>query len=293
MAVISVINVTFTYPGASEPALLDVCLEVERGEVLVLLGINGSGKTTLLQHLNGLLLPDTGQVLLHGMPLWRYRDRELFSRVGLVFQDPNDQLFAATVGEDVAYGPRNLGVPAKEVPGLVREALASVDLGGFEARPVRALSYGQKKRAALAGILVMQPEILLLDEPTAGIDPLGAWRLLDLLRELKEGRGLTVVAATHDVDLAAVFADRVCLLSRGRLVKSGTREEVLADAPALRAAGLRLPRIAHLAEIMCTRDGWAAEALPLTIGQARRWIGRRFGGKNDKARGEKDNAADL
>jgi energy-coupling factor transporter ATP-binding protein EcfA2 len=206
------------------------------------------------------------------VPLKRLSDRELFSRVGLVFQDPNDQLFAPTVGEDVIYGPRNLGLTEEEARQRQDEALDVVGLCGFARRQIRSLSYGQKKRAALAGILAMGTDVLLLDEPTAGIDPLGAVRIMELIHRLNIEKKLTVVVSTHDVDLAAVFAHRVCLLAEGEMVAAGEAEALLGDAGYMRAAGLRLPRIAHLAEIMQRRDGMTEGPLPLTITQARRWI---------------------
>jgi cobalt transport protein ATP-binding subunit len=286
MAIIDVKQISFTYPEAQGPALADVSLTVGEGDVLFLLGVNGSGKTSLLQHLNGLLQPERGSVTLDGVPLTRYRDKELFSRVGLVFQDPNDQLFSPTVGEDVIFGPYNLGLSEAEARERMREALALAGLAGFESRQVRSLSYGQKKRAALAGILAMQPEVLLLDEPTAGIDPVGAVRIMELVRELNVSRKLSVVVTTHDVDLAAVFARHVCLLAGGRMVAAGRPEEILGNAGAMRSAGLRLPRLAHLAEILCKQDGAQAAYLPLTIGQARKWLQEernRKSGENDAA----------
>jgi cobalt transport protein ATP-binding subunit len=281
MPVLEVDNVFFCYPGTDEPALCGLTLEVGQGEILFLLGTNGSGKTTLLLHLNGLLRPARGSVRLGGIPLHKVPDRELFSTVGLVFQDPNDQLFAPTVGEDVLFGPRNLGVPEDEALERQKTIMDTVGLSGFESRPVRSLSYGQKKRAALAGALVMNPRVLLLDEPTAGIDPLGAMRIMALTRELNLKEGLTVVVATHDVDLAAVFAQKVCLLAGGRVVKMGEAGDVLSDPAAMRAASLRLPRIAHLAEVMGHRDGLESDSLPLTISQARSWIKRQLAGKRE------------
>jgi cobalt transport protein ATP-binding subunit len=288
MAKLFVDDVTFTYTGGERAALSGVSLSVQEGEILFLLGVNGSGKTTLLQHLNGLLRPSAGMVSLDGVPLTTLRDIALFSRVGLVFQDPNDQLFAPTVGEDVIYGPRNLGLSEEEAQKHLRDALAVVGLAGFEHRQIRSISYGQKKRAALAGILAMGPEVLLLDEPTAGIDPVGAVRIMELVRTLNASKKMTVVVTTHDVDLAAVFAHRVCLLADGKIVGTGPAETLLSHAVAMRSVGLRLPRLAHLAEIMRDKDGASAESLPLTIGQARRWIQ----GEMKKKCGD-DNAADL
>lgn len=277
MAILDVTQLSFSYPGSDCRALDNVSLSVEKEEILFLLGINGSGKTTLLQHLNGLLQPVSGHVSFHGIPLGQYREKERFRRIGLVFQDPNDQLFAPTVGEDVVYGPRNLGLTEGDARERAREALEMVGLAGFEARQVRTLSYGQKKRAALAGILAMRPEVILMDEPTAGIDPVGAVQIMKLVQSLRDKKKLTVVVTTHDVDLAAVFAHRVCLLANGRISSAGPAGDVLGSAAALRKAGLRLPRMAHLAEILCTEDGMKAESLPLTIGQARRWLKKQCG----------------
>lgn len=277
MAILDVTQLSFSYPGSDCRALDNVSLTVEKDEILFLLGINGSGKTTLLQHLNGLLHPGGGHVYYNGIPLGQYPEKERFRQIGLVFQDPNDQLFAPTVGEDVIYGPRNLGLPEGEARERTREALGMVGLAGFEARQIRTLSYGQKKRAALAGILAMCPQVILMDEPTAGIDPVGAVQIMKLVQALRKERKLTVVVTTHDVDLAAVFAHSVCLLANGRVSSAGPAGDVLGNADALRKAGLRLPRMAHLAEILCTEDGMEAKRLPLTIGQARRWLKKQCG----------------
>jgi len=202
----------YTYPDGTA-ALRGVNLEVEEGESVYLMGPNGSGKSTLLLHLNGLLLPQRGEVRVLGMDT-RNGVGEIRRRVGLVFQDPDDQLFMPTVLEDVAFGPLHLGLGEREVRRRVREALRAVGAEGLERRSPHHLSYGEKKRVAIATILSMEPQLLVLDEPTLGLDPWARREFLSLLRRLKRGR--TLVMAGHDLELMGL-CDRALLLRRGRV----------------------------------------------------------------------------
>lgn len=242
MTVIRAVDLQFRYDDGT-PALNGVTLEVAAGDFVFLLGRNGSGKSTLLQHFNRLLRPASGQVYYRGCPLSALPAKDVFRSIGLVFQDPNDQLFGATVADDVAFGPRNLGLPAEEVRARVAEALRTAGLNGLEHRPVHNLSFGQKRRVAIAGVLAMRPDVLLLDEPTAGLDPEGCDRLMEFLARLNAG-GLTVVMATHDVDLAIEYAGRICVLDRGRVALDGGPADVLQRTAELAAMGLRPPRCA-------------------------------------------------
>lgn len=250
--ILKVKGLRYIYSGASElcqrcgghraAAIDSLDLSIERGQRLVILGANGAGKSTLLQLLNGTLRPTGGTIVLDGlstdytrMGLLRWRQK-----VGLVFQNPDDQLFAATVYQDVSYGPLNLGLPEAEVRCRTDEALSLLGIANLADSPVHMLSSGQRKRTAIAGIMAMRPEILILDEPTAGLDALGSARFLAFLDQLSNC-GTTVVLAVHDTDLALAWADEVAVLIHGRVVRQGTPQEVLLDQEFLTAAHLRMP----------------------------------------------------
>ena len=191
-------------------------------------------------------------------------------KVGIVFQNPDDQLFAPTVAEDVAFGPLNIGLDQDEVEKRVTESLKRVGMAGFEKKPPHHLSGGQKKRVAIAGILAMSPQIMVLDEPTSGLDPRGASQILHLLHQLNQ-EGITIVISTHDVDLVPLYASQVYIISEGHIIKEGTPQDVFSDVETIRNANLRLPRIAHLMEILQKKDELPFDKpYPLTIGEARR-----------------------
>ena len=261
-------KVSYTYPQGLT-ALRGIDLTLNQGEVLALLGVNGSGKTTLLKQIVGLLNPTQGNISLNGRQLSQYRPRELYTQVGLVFQDPHDQLFCTEVGEEVAFGPLNLGLNPEEVKHRVALALHQVGLGGYEDKPVHTLSFGQKKRLCLAGGLSMRPGLMLLDEPTGGLDPLAESAAMRLLKTINQKQGISLLVATHQVDMVPLFAHRVCLLHQGQVLAEGPMNEILSNPTLIRKAGLRLPRVAHLLEILAKYDGVTIAELPLTIGQAR------------------------
>ncbi|WP_030561930.1 energy-coupling factor ABC transporter ATP-binding protein [Streptomyces aureocirculatus] len=227
--------------------------DVVEGRAVALLGRNGSGKTTLMRLLSGGLRPDTGTLGVEGVPV-RY-DRKGLTRlrttVQLVVQDPDDQLFAASVAQDVSFGPLNLGLPDGEVRSRVAEALAALDIGDLADRPTHLLSYGQRKRTAIAGAVAMRPRVLILDEPTAGLDPDGQERLLATLGRLRD-TGTTVLMATHDVDLALRWADDAALLTPEG-VRTGPVAETLARRDLLARAGLGLPWGIAVAELLRAR----------------------------------------
>lgn len=241
-------GLVFAYPGGA--GVLDGAdLAVGGGRRLAVLGPNGGGKTTLFRLLLGLLTPSAGQVLLDGEPVRRTRSGLLRLResVQLVLQDPDDQLFSADVAQDVSFGPLNLGLDTAEVDARVATALAAVGIADLADRPTHRLSFGQRKRVAIAGALAVRPRVLVLDEPTAGLDPAGVEELVVVLDELQRG-GTAVVLSTHDVDLAHRWADDVAVVVRGR-VHRGPAGEVLDDAALL--AGARLgpawaPAVARL-----------------------------------------------
>ncbi|MGW7084216.1 energy-coupling factor ABC transporter ATP-binding protein [Streptomyces sp. NPDC054871] len=227
--------------------------DVTEGRALALLGRNGSGKTTLMRLLSGGLRPDQGGLTVDGTPV-KYDRRgltRLRTTVQLVVQDPDDQLFAASVEQDVSFGPLNLGLPDDEVRGRVAEALAALDISALADRPTHLLSYGQRKRTAIAGAVAMRPRVLILDEPTAGLDPDGQERLLATLQGLRDA-GTTVVMATHDVDLALRWADDAALLTPSG-VRAGPVAEMLAHRNLLAQAGLRLPWGIAVTELLRTK----------------------------------------
>ncbi len=246
MTVLEARGLTYSYPGGVL-ALDGLDLKVTRGRRLAILGPNGAGKTTLLLHLNGTLRPASGQVLLEGaavsysragLSAWR-------RRVGLVLQDADDQLFAASVAEDVSFGPFNLGLSEQEARRRVDETLAALNIAGLAGRPPHMLSFGQKKRVAIAGAVAMRPDVLLMDEPTAGLDNHGTEQLLAVLKKL-EATGTTLVFTTHDADLAYGFAHDVALFSGGRVLAQGEAAHVLSETALLEKAQLGLPLILGL-----------------------------------------------
>ncbi|MFF3348802.1 energy-coupling factor ABC transporter ATP-binding protein [Streptomyces sp. NPDC002779] len=251
-----------SYAYEEGPVVLDgLDFEVCEGRALALLGRNGSGKTTLMRLLSGGLRPRTGRLTVEGKPVSYDRKglTRLRTTVQLVVQDPDDQLFAASVGQDVSFGPLNLGLTDTEVRGRVEEALAALDITALADRPTHLLSYGQRKRTAIAGAVAMRPRVLILDEPTAGLDPDGQERLLATLERLRAS-GTTVVMATHDVDLALRWADDAAMLTPGG-VRTGPAPEMLARTDLLRAAGLRLPWGVAAAQLLRER-GLLGDGVP-------------------------------
>jgi cobalt/nickel transport system ATP-binding protein len=277
MNVIETRKLTYQYPDGTK-ALEDVDFNAAKGKIIALLGPNGAGKSTLFLHFNGILRPTSGTVQVNGESL-KYDKKNLIKirqRVGIVFQNPDDQLFAPTVIEDVAFGPMNIGLTEVEVEKRVKEALSKVGMEGYEKKAPHHLSGGQKKRVAIAGILAMKPEIMVLDEPTSGLDPKGASQILRLLYQLNK-EGMTIVISTHDVDLVPLYAFSVYIISDGKIIKEGSPSEVFDDVTTIRKANLRLPRIAHLMEILEKEDSLPFDKpYPLTIGEARRKILEEF-----------------
>ena len=260
---------SFSYDGFTQ-ALCEIDLELRDGEFLALLGANGCGKTTLLKHLNGLLKPSSGKVFLDDKELRFFKDEEIFRRVGMVFQDPNDQLFGATVAQDVAFGAVNLGLKPDEVARRTTEALKLVGASELSDKAIHTLSFGQKRRAAIAGVLAMEPKTILLDEPTSGLDPRGVSSIMRLLRKLNKERGTTMIMATHDVELVPLFSDRVAIMSKGKIITEEPPRKVFANTNMIREVELRLPRVGHLFEILQKKEGINFQEMPLTIGEARR-----------------------
>lgn len=239
-------NVRYAYSSMPD-ALRGVSLSIQRGAKIALVGPNGAGKTTLLLMCNGTLRPVSGEVVLNGSPL-RYDTRSLRKvrkTVGLVFQNSDMQLFAPTVFQDIAFGPFNLGIEGEELADIVDRVLHAVGLNGYERRPPHHLSSGEKKRVAIAGILAMEPELLVFDEPTSALDPAGAEEIVDLLDELNH-EGKTILLSTHDVELAYRWADEVVFMHEGRILASGTPEAVFSNGDLLTKARLKPPLVVDL-----------------------------------------------
>lgn len=249
-ALLAARGLEYRYPGGIA-ALRALDLTVERGRKLVILGANGSGKTTLLLHLNGTFRPARGAIWLDGQPV-AYDRRSLARwrcRVGLVLQEPDDQLFAATVEQDISFGPLNLGLSEAVVRERVIEVLEALRIAPLARRATHTLSFGQKKRVAIAGVLAMRPEILVLDEPTAGLDAQGVTQLLGALQKLHEA-GTTLVFSTHDVELAYAWADDIALFHEGAVKVQGEATAVLQDREAMRQSRLRPPLLLEVAELL-------------------------------------------
>jgi cobalt/nickel transport system ATP-binding protein len=240
----------YAYPGGIV-ALRDLNLTVEQGRKLAILGSNGSGKTTLLLHLNGTFRATKGEIVLDGRPA-TYDRRSIDHwrrRVGLVLQEPDDQLFAATVEQDVSFGPLNLGLSEPVSRERVGEALEALRISHLAGRATHALSFGQKKRVAIAGVLAMRPEILVLDEPTAGLDQRGVTHLLGVLQQLHEA-GTTLVFSTHDVELAYAWANEIAVFHEGTVLRQGEAVSVLRDREVMERSRLRPPLVLELGEAL-------------------------------------------
>ena len=265
-------NIKYSY-NKDYQALKGVSLKVEDGEMVALLGKNGAGKSTLFLQLNGIYKPDEGNVFIDGEEL-KYDKKSLLKfrqKVGIVFQNPDDQIFAPTVEEDVAFGPLNLDLPMEEVQKRVTESLARVGMSGFEKKAPHHLSGGQKKRVAIAGILAMKPKIMVLDEPTAGLDPQGVEDLSKLLKELNE-EGITIIISTHEVDLVPNYASRVFVLVDGLLIAEGTPKEIFSQPEILDKANLKVPIVTELFQSL-EEEGIDMEGdYPLTIEEAKEKI---------------------
>ena len=270
-AAIEARDLCYTYEDGTI-ALDHISLKAQKGKITGILGANGAGKSTLFLNLNGVLNPSSGQVLLDGKEVRRDRKgiAELRRRVGIVFQDPDDQLFSADVYRDISFGAVNLGLPEAEVRRRVEQAMERTGVSALRDKPTHALSFGQKKRVAIAGVLVMEPEVLILDEPTAGLDPHGVSELMRLLSQLRDSLGMTILLATHDMDVVPISCDYAYLLGQGRVLLEGTPGELFSQPEVLRANQLRLPRMAHLMEILREQDGLDTDVSAATISEVRR-----------------------
>lgn len=234
-------NLSFTYPDGTQ-ALKNINIEIEKGEKVAIIGPNGAGKSTLFSHFNGLTEPTSGCVKIEDKPISFEKDELLKVRqkVGIVFQDPNDQLFAPTVKEDIAFGPMNLGLSYDEVEKRVEDALKMVGMENYEDKTPHHLSGGQQKRIAIAGIIAMKPELMILDEPTAGLDPDGVEKVLNIMNQLNE-EGMTLIISSHDIDMISKYADKIFILYNGEIIESGNKNKIFSDMELLKKAHLRTP----------------------------------------------------
>jgi cobalt/nickel transport system ATP-binding protein len=236
LTAVSVSGVAYAYPDGRQ-ALFGVDLEVGHGERVAVLGPNGAGKTTLALHLNGILKPGAGSVTICGLPVCKQNLREIRRQVGIVFQDPDDQLFLPTVRQDVAFGPANLGLVGDELAARVEEALQAVGLPEVADRVPHHLSFGQRRRVALATVLAMRPQVLVLDEPTSNLDPASRRELVEVLTSLE----VAMLVVTHDLPFALQLCERSVILSGGVIVADGSTPDLLADAELLAQHRLELP----------------------------------------------------
>ena len=250
--ILSVKNLKYVYSAGTpfeHTALEDVSFSVNRGEFIGIIGHTGSGKSTLMQQLNGLLKPTSGSVILDGQDIWSDKKltRQARFRVGLVFQYPEYQLFEETVYRDIAFGPRNMGLPTEEIDRRVREAAGFVGItdAQLQASPFD-LSGGQKRRVAIAGVIAMEPEILILDEPTAGLDPSGRREILSNIAAYRKSKNATVMMVSHSMEDVARLTDRLLVLSGSRLAMDGTPDEIFAHADELVNMGLNIPQVTQV-----------------------------------------------
>ncbi len=286
MPVLQVKNLTHTY-GIGTPfqrsAVEDVSFDVNKGEFLGIIGHTGSGKSTLIQHLNGLLKPTSGQILLNGKDIWAEpkKIRTIRFQVGLVFQYPEYQLFEETVYKDISFGPANMGKTGEELDRCVREAarLAGIRDDQLEKSPFE-LSGGQKRRAALAGVLAMEPQILILDEPTAGLDPAGRENLMANIRDYHRNKGTTILLVSHSMDEIARNADRILVLKSAHVLMDGTPPEVFARAEELLSAGLDVPQVTRIAAALRARGLAVSPAVYTVEALEKELLALRKGGRS-------------
>jgi len=236
--IVEVRNLNFAYPDGTA-ALTNISLSIEQGEAVALIGANGAGKSTLLLHLNGYLNPSSGEIRIGGTRLTRETAAAIRQAVGMVFQDPDDQLFMPTVGEDVAFGPLNAGLPSDEIEQRVTSALDRVGKNHLKNRPPYKLSAGEKRAVAIATVLAMSPDVLVMDEPSSNLDPRGRRRLIEQLRSFEHTR----IIATHDLELVVEVCSRVIVLDGGSVVAEGSAVALLNDEPLMLAHGLERPHI--------------------------------------------------
>ncbi len=281
MPVVEIRGLSFTYLGADTPSLVDVDLEVEKGEYVVVAGPSGCGKSTLCRCLNG-LVPHfyegkySGEVVVEGSRVVDHGVPELSQKVGMVFQDPESQLFSLTVESEVAFGPENVGVPREEIIRRVQDSLSDAEILQLKDRMPFEISGGEQQRVAVAATLAMQPDILVLDEPTSNLDPQGAFTLLKLVGKLNKAGGKTVVIVEHRLEAVAGYADRVVLMDKGRIVADGEPRSVFSSDVAA-SLGIGVPKIMVLAKSLSTEGVEADSLYPLTVQEGIHYVTEYLG----------------
>lgn len=273
-------DVTYRYPGTDFNALEDVSLDIMRGEYVGVIGLNGAGKTTLGLCVNG-VVPSMlggerhGSVSVQQLEVDQYPVREMAKIVGMVFDNPEFQMSQITCAEEVALGLENAGVPYEEIVRSVGEALTLVGLGGFENRSPLGLSGGQQQRLAIAAVLAMKPKLLIMDEPTSNLDPVGKQEVFDMAASLNRDYGMTVVVIEHEVEVLAQYADRLIVMDKGRVVMNGTPSEIFSQVDTLTELGLRVPEATALAHSLKQSKVWS-DRYPTTTEEAVRMIAERL-----------------
>ena len=261
--VIEAQNVSYTYDGNTKRALDGLNLRIRRGTKVAFMGGNGSGKSTFFLCLNGIRKPEDGRICIEGEPI-EYTRKGLLavrSKVGIVFQEPDDQLFSASVYEEISFGILNLGVDESTARREVESVIEELEITPFQDRPAHALSGGQKKQVAIADILVMHPEVMILDEPAAALDPKHTKKVQEIIDGLMD-KGITVLMATHDIDYAYAWADEIVLMQEGKVIRQGAPAEVCADRTALTEAGLEVPAVLRIYERLREKGLLSGEAVP-------------------------------
>ncbi|HOJ96030.1 MAG TPA: ATP-binding cassette domain-containing protein [Methanospirillum sp.] len=274
MHIIETQDLCHTYKGNIH-ALKNISFIAPRNTRIAIIGPNGAGKSTLFKHFNGVLKPTSGKVLIRGEPITKENIREVRRTVGLVFQNPDDQIFSPTVEQDVAFGPTNMGLDDEAVRHRVSEALRTVGLSEYRTRVPHHLSGGEKKRVAIAGIIAMEPQVLVLDEPTAGLDPQGIREIIRFIREVSVKYGMTVIFSTHDISLVAELAEYIYVMNNGSFVAEGTVAEIFSQPDLLTSVRLDLPILPKL--ILSLRSKGVAIDMGYTYQEAEAAFLKAFG----------------
>lgn len=260
-------KICFSYEEG-KPVLHDISFQVRKGERIAVVGSNGAGKSTLFLNMNGVLQPDSGSIRYEGEKIEKKDWKTLRRKVGIIFQNADEQMIASTVFSEVAFGPTNMKLPKEEIKTRVRDALLYMNLEGYESRPPHYLSGGEKKRVSIADILAMKPEILIFDEPTAALDPVNIEVLERVMNQLSE-EGRTLIVSTHDADFAYRFADRVLVFAEGRVIADGNPETVFRDDNVRKKANLRMPVLMEVAELLKEKGMLGRGIYPKTVDNLR------------------------
>jgi energy-coupling factor transporter ATP-binding protein EcfA2 len=270
LSIVQANHLSFTYTGASKPSIEDISIGIAPGEFVVLTGPSGCGKTTICRCLNG-LIPNfysgdfAGELIVDGMSVKEHTTAELAPHVGMVFQNPENQLFSLSVERDVAFGPENLGLSREETRKRVDWALDVTGISGLKDKPPYELSGGQQQRAAIAAVLAMQPKVMILDEPTSFLDPKSALEILEVISDLNKKLGITIILVEHRLDIVSQHANRVIVMDNGRIVLDGTPKDVYGEHA--RLIGIGLPRVTTLFNLL-QRDGIRFAETPTTVDEA-------------------------